>query len=146
MSDLTFRQARDKVKFSVILMARRLTEPDENIPTCAFLYNTEDGITMVPISDSYLRDLDGMKALAHQDLPSQVRQKKANYVFLVVSLVTKEGEYIFLHGQSREDISHERALLLRGRRGHPLLQRWEVQSFPEEYLYQLVAPSMAHLS
>lgn len=135
--DLTFVQARKRVQFAVILMSRRLENPDDNLQNAFFSFDGKS-FTFTPISDAYLATREGIIALS-QDLVEQASRLKTKFGFLLVSVLVQDEYKVFLHGLSSIEEQIMEAGLLRRKFGNPILQHWS-ESTSAPWTLAIVAP------
>jgi len=126
------------VKFTVMLMVRRLERPDSVIPFTFFTLGP-DGMTMTPVSDTFFQDDPGKIQLRDVEFPNRARAARARFAAFAVSAVwstsanahldlfsdsVKEGVWVdAVEGDEREVWY---APVKRRRFGNPILGRWEI--------------------
>ncbi len=120
---LTFEQAYDRVLFAVILMARRLEDPDDNLQNALFSYDGTS-FTFTPIGDEYLESAESISALS-QDLVTLGERNNAVFAFLLVShFLSDEITEAVLHALSPTTAFVKTSVLHRRKFGNPILKRW----------------------
>jgi len=139
---LTFAQARDRVKFTVMLMVRRLDYPTSVIPFTFFTLGPS-GLTMTPVSDTFFLDDMGKRQLRDIEFPTRTREAKASMAFFAVSAVwsldestldlfskgSEEGIWIDCATAFTREVWY--AKVKRRRFGNPMLERpWKLWDQP----------------
>lgn len=121
---MTFFQARQRVQFAVLLMSRRLENPDDNLQNAFFSYDG-NSFTFTPIGDDYLASADAIRALMG-DLVVIAQRQNTKYGFVLVSLYDdRDGLFkAILHGVSANENQVMESVLLRRKFGNPILERF----------------------